>query len=180
VVPRLVAGGSGGADAFESDGNTAVKVYDLPMIASPDALVTAFFARWAVAFDEMCRSFEATLSHDCVWDQRPLARTVGPGEAVRFLERSRTFMALDTIEVELVSLAVNQNVVHTARIDHLRRADGSVLASAAVAGVLRVEGDQIIGWREYFDPTNLAFQAVGSGVRSAVRAARARVLSLSN
>jgi limonene-1,2-epoxide hydrolase len=158
----------------------ALNLYDLPMLATPDALVKGFFGRWAVTFDEMCRSFESTLSHDCVWDQRPLARTVGPGEAVRFLERSRTFMALDTIEVELLSLAVNQNVVHTARIDHLRRADGSVLASAAVAGVLKVEGDQVIEWREYFDPTNLAFQAVGSGVRSVARAARDRVLSLRN
>jgi limonene-1,2-epoxide hydrolase len=89
-------------------------------------------------------------------------------------------MGLDTIEVELLSLAVNQNVVHTARIDHLRRADGTVLASAAVAGVLELEGDLVTGWREYFDPTDLAFQAVGSGVRSAARAARGRVLSLRN
>jgi limonene-1,2-epoxide hydrolase len=161
-------------------GAPALTVYDLPMTVTPDVLVERFFGRWAVDFDQMCRSFEITLSRDCVWDQRPLARTIGPEEAVRFLRRCRTFMGLDTIEVELLSLAVNQNVVHTARIDHLRRADGTVLASAAVAGVLKVEGDHVIEWREYFDPTNLAFQAVGSGMSAAARAARSRVLSLRN
>lgn len=128
---------------------------------------TAFFARWAVSFDEMCASFEAVLAPDGVWDQRPMARTTGPAEALRFLRLCRRTLGLATIEVDVLSLAVNDNVVHTERVDHLRRADGGLIASAPVAGVLTWRGGELVHWREYFDAASLASRAAGSGLVAA-------------
>ncbi|HEY1967410.1 MAG TPA: limonene-1,2-epoxide hydrolase family protein [Pseudonocardia sp.] len=137
----------------------------------PGDLVREFFASWAGSFDAMCAAFRARFGPDCDWDQRPMVRTTGPEAAVRFLERTRALGGLDTIGVDLLSLAVTGNTVHTERVDHLRRADGSLIASAPVAGVLTLRDDRIVRWREYFDPTGLAFQALTSGAVAVTRSA---------
>jgi limonene-1,2-epoxide hydrolase len=123
-----------------------------------------FFARWAVSFDEMCASFREHFGAGCVWDQRPMIKTTGPDHAVLFLRVARRTMGLATIEVEVESLAVDGDTVHTARIDHLRRADGSLIASAPVAGVLTFDGGRIVHWREYFDSAAFAAQVLRTSV----------------
>lgn len=128
-----------------------------------------FFARWAISFDEMCASFTGTLAPDGVWDQRPMARTTGPAEAVRILRLSRRALGLDTIGVDVLSIAVTGDTVHTERVDHLRRADGSLIVSAPVAGVLTYRDGRLTHWREYFDTASLASRALGSGAVAVFR-----------
>jgi limonene-1,2-epoxide hydrolase len=140
-------------------------------MSEPGDLVRQFFASWGVSFEAMCASFRTRFGPDCDWDQRPMVRTTGPDAAVRFLERTRALGGLDTIGVDVVSLAVVGDTVHTERVDHLRRADGSVIASAPVAGVLTLHDGRIVRWREYFDPTGLAFQALTSGAVAVTRSA---------
>lgn len=137
-------------------------------------LTQEFFARWAVSFEEMCASFRDVFGPACVWDQRPMARTNGPDEALRFLRLARRGLGLATIDVRMLGLAAAGNTVHTERIDHLRRADGGVIASAPVAGVLTFADGELVHWREYFDPAGLAVHAVGSGLRAAARRLAAR------
>ncbi|HEX3899317.1 MAG TPA: limonene-1,2-epoxide hydrolase family protein [Mycobacteriales bacterium] len=121
-----------------------------------------FFARWSMSYDEMCASFRETFSAGCVWDQRPIACTNGPDRAVRFLALAHRAMGLATIDVELVSIAVAGETVHTERIDHLRTARGRTIVSAPVAGVLTYRGSELVHWREYFDASTLALKsAVG-------------------
>jgi limonene-1,2-epoxide hydrolase len=123
-----------------------------------------FFARWAVSLAEMCASFQEHFGAGCVWDQRPLMKTTGPDQAVLFLRVARRTMGLATIEVEVESLALDGDTVHSARIDHLRRADGSLIASAPVAGVLTFDEGRIVHWREYFDSVAFAAQVVRTSV----------------
>jgi limonene-1,2-epoxide hydrolase len=59
--------------------------------------------------------------------------------------------------------------VHTARVDHLRRRDGSLIASAAVAGVLTYRDSQVVHWKEYFDPTTFTGRVAVNALRHAVR-----------
>src|ERR1700761_6123338 len=44
-------------------------------------------------------------------------------------------------------------IVHVQRVDRLRRADGSLIVAAPVAGVLEFRGERVVAWREYFDLT---------------------------
>ena len=98
-----------------------------------------FFARWGESFDAFAASFEL-LAEDCVWDQRPIPRLVGPRAAVRFLTLARRTLGVETCDVEIVRLASEGTVVHVERVDRLRRADGSLIVAAPVAGVLTFSG----------------------------------------
>ena len=113
--------------------------------------VVDFFAQWSESFEAMCDSFVELLAEDCVWDQRPIPRLSGPSRAVRFLTIARRALGLMTVDVEILRLASEGDVVHVERVDRLRRADGSLIAAAPVAGVLEFSGVRIVRWREYFD-----------------------------
>jgi limonene-1,2-epoxide hydrolase len=130
---------------------------------------TAFFASWGTSFEEMCESFANELDPDCDWDQRPMCRTRSVDSALSFLRLARRVLQLDTIDVELLSIAVSGDVVHTQRIDHLRRRDGSLIVSAPVAGVLTYRGDRIMAWKEYFDPTVMGLRTTWSMLRHLIR-----------
>lgn len=123
---------------------------------------SAFFASWGTTFDELVDGFQAELAPDCDWDQRPMMRTRTRERAVTFLKVCHHALALEYIDVEMLSIAVVGDTVHTQRIDHLHRSDGSLIASAPVAGVLTYNGDQVVAWKEYFDPVAFAAKATFS------------------
>jgi limonene-1,2-epoxide hydrolase len=130
---------------------------------------TAFFASWGASFDSMCEGFGIELDPECDWDQRPMWRTHSRDSALSFLRLARRTLSLDTIDVDLLSVAVVGEVVHTQRIDHLRRRDGSLIVSAPVAGVLTYRGDRVVHWKEYFDPTVIGVKATWSTLRHLIR-----------
>jgi limonene-1,2-epoxide hydrolase len=123
---------------------------------------SAFFASWGTSFDGMVDGFQAELAPDCDWDQRPMIRTRSRESAIRFLKVCHHALALDHVDVELLSIAVVGNTVHSQRIDHLVRTDGSLIASAPVAGVLTYADDQVVAWKEYFDPITFGARAAFS------------------
>ena len=137
---------------------------------------SAFFASWGTSFDGMVDGFQAELAPDCDWDQRPMIRTRSRESAIRFLKVCHHALQLEYIDVEMQSIAVIGNTVHTQRIDHLYRSDGSLIASAPVAGVLTYNGDQVEVWKEYFDPITFAAKATVSsalwGASKVLRLAR--------
>ena len=130
---------------------------------------TAFFASWGTSFEDMCEGFGVELDAECDWDQRPMWRTHSRESALSFLRLARRSLGLDTIDVDLLSVAVTGDVVHTQRVDHLRRRDGSLIVSAPVAGVLTYSGDRVVHWKEYFDPTVLGVKATVSTLRHLIR-----------
>jgi limonene-1,2-epoxide hydrolase len=127
-----------------------------------------FFAAWGESFDAMCTSFNVFAS-DCVWDQSPIPKLTGPRQAVRFLRIAHRVLGLATIDVEILDIASNNDVVHTARIDRLRRADGTLIAAAPVAGVLTFDAGKIRHWREYFDATGFLAQTVATSLTHPIR-----------
>jgi limonene-1,2-epoxide hydrolase len=138
-----------------------------------------FFERWGVSFEEAVASFHECFAADCRWEQRPLAVTTGPQEAVRFLRRARLGMGLERIDVDLRNITSAGPLVFTERVDHLRRADGALIVSAPVAGVLEWRDDQIVAWREYFDSATFIGRALprlatGAAARAAGLASRRR------
>jgi len=137
--------------------------------------VLDFFTRWSESHEAFCHSFHELLAEDCVWDQRPIPRLTGPRGAVRFLEVARRALGVETVDVEILRVASDGNVVHVERVDRLRRRDGSLIASAPVAGVLEFSGDRVVYWREYFDATEFVVQAVGTSTLHLARRAAAAV-----
>jgi limonene-1,2-epoxide hydrolase len=130
---------------------------------------TAFFASWGTSFEGMCEGFATEFDPGCDWDQRPMWRTHSLESALSFLRLARRTLRLDTIDVELLSIAVTGDVVHTQRIDHVRRRDGSLIVSAPVAGVLTYRGDRVVAWKEYFDPTVMGARTTWSMLRHLIR-----------
>jgi limonene-1,2-epoxide hydrolase len=102
-------------------------------IAKREQRVIEFFTSWSESFEAFCDSF-ALLAEDCVWDQRPIPRLIGPQQAVRFLKLARATLGLVTIDVEILHIASAGQIVHVQRVDRLRRADGSLIVAAPVAG----------------------------------------------
>jgi limonene-1,2-epoxide hydrolase len=135
--------------------------------------VTEFFARWGVSHEEMLAAFREEFGPDTVWDQRPIPRITGPDRAVKFLSLCRQTMGLVTIDVEILKLAVDGDTVLTERIDTLRRADGSVIASVTLAGILTYRDGQLVYWREYFDAGTFVAKTIAGLVSSLVRKAPA-------
>ncbi|MGE4425134.1 MAG: limonene-1,2-epoxide hydrolase family protein [Solirubrobacteraceae bacterium] len=131
----------------------------------PTQITLDFLARWGVSFDAMCASFHDVMAPGCPWEQRPMAITHGPDQAVRFLRLARRTLGLATIVVETPHIARVGNVVLTERIDHLLRADGTIIASATVAGVFEFDDGHLVRWREHFDAAGFAGQIVGRAVR---------------
>jgi limonene-1,2-epoxide hydrolase len=115
--------------------------------------VTNLFGRWGTSFDELRGSIGDALAPGCRWEQPPLADTVGPDEGMAFLDQAAAAIGLATVDVDMLHMSSTGAVVHTERVDHLRRADGSLIVSAPVAGVLEIDGDKVTAWREYFDAT---------------------------
>jgi limonene-1,2-epoxide hydrolase len=142
---------------------------------SSEQLAVEFFAQWGTSFEGMCEAFRASFAEDCLWEQRPLAVTTGPDEALRFLRIARTALGLATVDVELLRVAGDGQVVHTERIDYLRRADGTLIAAAPVAGVLEFDGERIVRWREYFDAVGFVRQAGTRGLSHLSRTAYGRL-----
>lgn len=133
----------------------------------------AFFAQWGVSMDAMTASFRNTFSPDCLWEQRPLAVTTGPEEAVRFLHRAKIAMGLETVQVELRHIsATPDGTVHTERLDHLCRADGGLIVTAPVAGILNWQDGQIVAWREYFDSATFISRALPRLITGTAQRAR--------
>jgi limonene-1,2-epoxide hydrolase len=139
-------------------------------VATPtsEELAVAFFARWGESFDETRAAFEETLAPRCLWEQRPIAVTRTREDAIRFLERARRRLGMETIEVEMLNVASTGDTVMTERVDHLRRADGRLIASAPVAGILEFRDGRIAAWREHFDATGFGVQLVRNIVKRRV------------
>jgi limonene-1,2-epoxide hydrolase len=112
-----------------------------------------FFAAWSESTEALLDAFDRTLADDARWEQSALPTTTTKAEAIALLRGFREQLGLATIDVELVHVAAADGVVLTERIDHLRRDDGSLIASFPVMGALEFDAAGRIGaWREVFDP----------------------------
>lgn len=143
----------------------------------------AFFEQWGVSYEAMTAAFREVFTSDCLWEQRPLAVTTGPDEAVRFLRRAKLAMGLETVDVDIRNITSRGGIVHTERVDHLRRADGRLIVSAPVAGILEWDGGRIVTWREYYDSATFVGRAlprlaVGTAQRTSALVRRVAQASL--
>ena len=121
---------------------------------TPLEVVERFFARWQVSHEEMRASFHETMSADCVWENVGIATTIGPEQGLAFMDGFTDRIPFRTIRAEWVSSGVEGERVYAERVDVLVDAEGNDLKRVPVLGVIHVEGDKIVYWRDYFDTAN--------------------------
>ena len=119
--------------------------------ATNESLVRSFFRRWEASFEEFCAGFSELLTDDCVLKQSGFPDFTGPAAVIELLRAARRQQRIETIKVEVVRLVSSQSCVVSERIDYLRNADGHVLATVPVAGIMDFQSGKIVAWREYFD-----------------------------
>ncbi|MFW2829645.1 limonene-1,2-epoxide hydrolase family protein [Sphingomonas sp. ID0503] len=111
--------------------------------------VSAFLAEWPKGVAELGRSFEGYLADDLDYENVGLTHTRTKAEAKALIENFAP--GLDNIALDMLAVSEDGERVFTERVDHLRRKDGSVIASIRVLGIFIVRGGLIVEWRDYFD-----------------------------
>lgn len=130
---------------------------------TPAETVRAFLERWAIP-GELDQSFRDAFTPATVWENVGMAVTTGAEEAIAFNRTFEDQYGLATIRVDMLAIAEARgadggNRVLTERVDHLLRADGSVIMSARCMGVFEVEDGRIVAWRDFFEPIEAAVAA---------------------
>lgn len=115
--------------------------------------VRAFFDDWDRGYAQLHASYGAFFTEDCVWENSGFPTCIGPKEAVEvMLEPAHEELGLETIRVDIEKISADGDIVWSERVDHLVRADGSVIASVPLVGVMVfAENGRVRHWREYFD-----------------------------
>jgi len=111
---------------------------------APEDVVRAELGAWSrLDVDEIVSHFAA----DAVWDNVPLVAVAGHEQIRKAVQGyvDRTTFG----EIEILNLAIADNVVLTERVDHFVY-DGKKI-HARVMGAFEVDGDKITAWRDYFD-----------------------------
>ncbi|ONH32050.1 MULTISPECIES: limonene-1,2-epoxide hydrolase family protein [Protofrankia] len=124
-------------------------------------IVENFFKRWSVSYDELTASFTDTFTAETPWLAAPVVpETHGPAEAIALLEQFRAGYNLATIQVHIKRIGQTGDVVWTERVDDVKDADGNLVVSIPVAGVLTLNDDgKITSYRDYCDLQELQAKA---------------------
>ena len=86
-----------------------------------------------------------------IWVNEGVATTTGIEEAIAFVDALEKASGIATVRFEMLAIAAEGNKVLTERLDRFERADGSEIGSTTVMGILELDGDHIVAWRDYFD-----------------------------
>jgi limonene-1,2-epoxide hydrolase len=129
--------------------------------------VLKFFDEWNTDFPTMCASFHKYFAKDAIWWNTPVFPQVqGVEEAYEQILRpsNESSLAMDRIHVETLNIAQVGNLVYNERIDHIIRADGWVVLSIPICGVIEFNVDgRIQHFRDYCDTTALVAAMTGGG-----------------
>jgi limonene-1,2-epoxide hydrolase len=115
--------------------------------------VRAFFDQWGRDYGQLHASYGAFFTDECVWENSGFPTCTGPVEAVEvMLEPAHEELGLETIKVDIEKISADGDIVWSERVDHLLRADGTVIASVPLVGVMVfADNGRVRRWREYFD-----------------------------
>ena len=116
--------------------------------------MTAFKAAWPTGDASTLRRF---FSEDAEYRNGPLEPIQGRESILSNLVQMMSLGG--EVYADIRHLLSDDSVVMTERVDYVRL--GGKTAGLRVAGVLEVHDGFISGWRDYFDPNELAAQLTG-------------------
>lgn len=117
----------------------------------PVTFARKHLARYATGFDGCCAAMREDFTDRTVWENVGLSLTTGADEAIALMRQFREQLGMDRLEIDVLAAVSLGNSVLTERVDHLLRADGSIIASIRLMGTLEVDDGKIVAWRDYFD-----------------------------
>lgn len=116
---------------------------------TPIENVTAFFAAYPENGGRV--AIQQWFTPSTVWINEGVATTTGIDEAIAFIDALEQASGIATVRFEMLAIAADGNRVLTERLDRFERADGSEIGTTKVMGIVELDGDQIVTWRDYFD-----------------------------
>ncbi len=126
------------------------------MHGTNEANLRRFIGEWGKSFEVVVASFREYLAPGVVWEQVGSATTYSADEAVALLYEMKSKYDIATFGADIRHLLVDGDVAIAERVDHLRRADGSLIHSAPVTTVYEFDRNgKICAMREYFDTAGL-------------------------
>lgn len=121
-----------------------------------EATIRRFFDCWGVSYAARCASLHDHFTEECEWINVSMSTTYGPLEAVNNgLRPGRDQLGIETMAVDMTRLCVDGDVVWTERVDHARRADGTLIGSVDCVGIMEMKEGRIRRWRDFFDTSQL-------------------------
>ncbi|WP_283939748.1 limonene-1,2-epoxide hydrolase family protein [Pseudomonas sp. R3.Fl] len=94
------------------------------------------------------QSFADWLAEDALYENVSLTRTTTRADAIALIE---TFApGLDNIAVDMLAIAQDGERVFTERVDYLRKADSTVIATIHLMGIFVIRDGWIAEWCDYF------------------------------
>ncbi len=115
----------------------------------------AFMASWAIP-GNFENSFRQYMTADCAYENVGLSSTKGPDEALAFFAGFSQQVPFVAITMDLLSIAVAGDAVLTERIDYLKDAEGKILLTIPLMGIMKIRDGKICEWRDYFDTAPFA------------------------
>ena len=115
---------------------------------TPTETVTSFCAEWGKSQQAMLDSFREYFTPATVWENVGMATTTGIDEALGLMQ---SFQGVETIRVNIISIAADGNKVLTERVDTMVGPDGKDMLGVRLMGIFEVDGGKIAAWRDYFD-----------------------------
>ena len=103
---------------------------------------------WRIAFGKY-------FAHECVYENVGLSRTVGPAEAIAFIDAFTEKLPFVSMTVEMIGIVASEHTVMTERIDKFHDNSGKIIFEIAVMGAFEVSDGRITAWRDYFDASAL-------------------------
>ena len=118
---------------------------------------------WAEGLDGILESFRRHCHADLVWWNSARGSISGLDTCLRGIEVLNLQLKVAKTLVPIKSLMAEPSLVFVERSDDLYRADGSLVVSVPVVGVLGFRGDKIISWRDYCDDWMREYRDPDSG-----------------
>jgi limonene-1,2-epoxide hydrolase len=124
---------------------------------SPESVVRAFYDAWdTIGFDAAYKKF---LHQDVVVWNPGLGEWHGLASVIENLARYLAAFKRPYASVDLKHIAVNGNVVLTERVETNRNEAGDDTYTGPLMSRFVIQGDKILEWAEYYDPSPYRFGA---------------------
>lgn len=133
------------------------------IIDERERIVREVLGMWARGKDGVKESWRNYGSADIVWWNCARGAVVGQDAFAAGIDTMFDMLNVVRAEVPIRTVAVADNVVFVERSDDLYLADGTLLISVPVTGVVIFDGHTMVEWRDYCDDWMRAYRPTGSG-----------------
>lgn len=114
-------------------------------------LVQDLIDSWETGFETMVDGIRNYTTPDFLWKNNGYPDVRGHAAAIALFEDARDRQGLDSIETEIEAFIVDPPYAAVERIDRMKRADGSIIATLPIVGVFRIEDGRIAYWNDSTD-----------------------------